>query len=498
MSGLPIDRGWAFVVVVGFFTSSFIMVGIAKSYGIIMAELIRQFRIPTATGALVMGISGAVYTILAPFCVAFGEHFTQRKMVILGSVVGFIMIAVASLLVNIEFFIFFYGVGTGLANACFFGNGLVMVGTYFKRWRSLATGIALTGASVGTFVLPILLEALLEIYSLSGTILIVSAIYLNGCICGALYRPLSFYAKKSSSDQEQLPIVTREPDPIGLNDSGTEKIQTEKAKMADEQDVDEEVKKSLLEEGQMEENKTEQVSEPQSPPAKPVWTFHICGRTLTFPVIFHFSVLALPVVVFFTVFSFLVFIGYFNFVLFLPTDALERGITRYEKAALVSYSGAGDLLGRILVGVIGDLTIIKRYKILATCSILCGVNILLFEIAGQIYWWMSIHASLYGFFGGCYVAINVIVLIDLVGLELMPKALGVVLLIQGLGAAIGQPIEGKIRDETKSFTALNIINSVLMMAAGLLLFMYPLVKRFQNKSLRQAENREVQIPEEAS
>ncbi|XP_062575751.1 monocarboxylate transporter 12-like [Saccostrea cucullata] len=498
MSKLPIDRGWAFVVVVGFFTSSFIMVGTAKSYGIIMVELIKKFSIDKATGALVMGISGVVYTILAPFCVAFGEHFTQRKVVILGSLVGFVMIAVASLLVNIEFFIFFYGVGTGLANACFFGNGLVMVGMYFKRWRSLATGIALTGASVGTFVLPILLEALLETYSLSGAILVVSAIYLNGCICGALYRPLSFYIKKSTSDQEKLPIVTKEPEPNGLNETGTEKIQTEKVKVEDEQDEDEGVKKGLLEESQIEESKTEQVSQPQSPPAKPVWTFHICGRTVEFPVIFHFGVLALPVVVFFTVFSFLVFVGYFNFVLFLPIDAMERGITHYEKAALVSYTGAGDLLGRILVGVMGDLTVIKRYKILATCSILCGVNIILFEIAGSVYWWMSLHASLYGFFGGCFVAINSIVLIDMVGLEMMPKALGVVLLIQGLGAAIGQPIEGKIQDVTGSFTTLNIINSIFMIAAGLLLFLYPLVKRFQNRSSRQAENREVEIPEEAS
>lgn len=68
----------------------------------------------------------------------------------------------------------------------------------------------------------------------------------------------------------------------------------------------------------------------------------------------------------------------------------------------------------------------------------------MFEIAGQVYWWMAIHATLYGFFGGCYVAINSIVLIDMVGLKLMPKALGVVLLIQGLGAAIGQPLEGKV------------------------------------------------------
>jgi hypothetical protein len=49
----------------------------------------------------------------APFCVALGEVYTQRKVVIVGSVVGFVMVALSSFLIRIEFFIFFYGVGTG-------------------------------------------------------------------------------------------------------------------------------------------------------------------------------------------------------------------------------------------------------------------------------------------------------------------------------------------------------------------------------------------------
>ncbi|XP_048745461.1 monocarboxylate transporter 14-like isoform X2 [Ostrea edulis] len=447
MSGLPIDRGWAFVVVFAVFISSFIMVGIAKSFGIIMKELILHFQIRTATAALVMGISGAVYTITAPFCVALGELFTQRKVVLVGSTIGFVMVSLSSFLIRIEFFLFFYGVGTGLANACFFGNGLVMIGMYFSKWRSVATGLALTGASVGTFIMPILLEAFLENYSLSGAILIVAAIYLNGCICGALFRPLSFYAEKSSSDPEQVPIAREKPEAIENDVKQFEpvEIQTkEGVDVAGEIGAGDDVEKRLLSENEKGEDTANKVAKPKDIPKRPVWTFHMCGRKITFPALFQFSVLKLPVVLFFTLFSFLVFVGYFNFILFLPLDAKSRGITKYENAALVSYTGAGDLLGRILVGFVGDLTIIKRYKILATCSILCGVNIMMFEIAGQVYWWMSIHAALYGFFGGCFVAINTIVLIDMVGLQMLPKVLGVVLLIQGLGAAIGQPVEGML------------------------------------------------------
>lgn len=304
--------------------------------------------------------------------------------------------------------------------------------------------------------------------------------------------------KKNSPDSKNELLPQEEPtvkEPT--EQSETEKIQTESEKNTEYSHVEseEEVKKSLLELNQTEDTTSKQPA--PAPSGRPVWRFELCGRTWSLPVIIQFNVLKMPVVLFFTVFSFFVFIGYFNFILFLPVDALSRGITRYEKAVLVSCTGVGDLVGRILVGFLGDLKLIQRYKILAISCILCGANIIMFEIAGQMYWWMAIHATLYGFFGGCYVAINSIVLIDMVGLKLMPKALGVVLLIQGLGAAIGQPLEGKIRDETRTYTSLNIINTVLMVSAGMFLFLYPLVKRFQDKPPRKEESMQVQVPEEA-
>ena len=48
----------------------------------------------------------------------------------------------------------------------------------------------------------------------------------------------------------------------------------------------------------------------------------------------------------------------------------------------------------------------------------------------------------YGFFGGAYVGLLSVVLVDMVGLALMSKNLAVILLIQGVGAAFGQPILG--------------------------------------------------------
>ena len=153
------------------------------------------------------------------------------------------------------------------------------------------------------------------------------------------------------------------------------------------------------------------------------------------------KVLKIPVVIFYTFVSFFIFFGYFNFILFMPDDIVSQGIVDYDKALLVSVAGIGDLIGRISIGIMGNLNLVKRYKILAFCCVTCGCQIVIFSFT-TTYWWKAIHVGFYGFLGGGYVAINAIVVIDFVGLKLMPKALGMVLFIQGLGAAIGQPVEG--------------------------------------------------------
>lgn len=53
------------------------------------------------------------------------------------------------------------------------------------------------------------------------------------------------------------------------------------------------------------------------------------------------------------------------------------------------------------------------------------------------------YASTFGFFSGGYVALTAIVLADIVGIEKLSDAFGVLLLFVGIATAIGTPIVGK-------------------------------------------------------
>jgi len=78
------------------------------------------------------------------------------------------------------------GVGFGLM----YLPSIVMVGYYFDKKRAFATGIAVCGSGIGTFVFAPLGSYLVEEYGWKGANIIIGAIILNGVVFGAIFRPL--------------------------------------------------------------------------------------------------------------------------------------------------------------------------------------------------------------------------------------------------------------------------------------------------------------------
>jgi MFS family permease len=80
--------------------------------------------------------------------------------------------AVASLAMSVEFLYVFIGVLGGIGMGLVYVPAVVAVGFYFEKRRALATGIAVCGSGIGTFVLAPFTTWLLGYYGWRGTLLI--------------------------------------------------------------------------------------------------------------------------------------------------------------------------------------------------------------------------------------------------------------------------------------------------------------------------------------
>lgn len=57
---------------------------------------------------------------------------------------------------------------------------------------------------------------------------------------------------------------------------------------------------------------------------------------------------------------------------------------------------------------------------------------------------LSIYASVFGFTIGAYVGLTSVILVDLLGLDKLTNAFGLLLLFQGIASFIGPPIGGNL------------------------------------------------------
>lgn len=94
------------------------------------------------------------------------------------------------------------------------------MGYYFERWRAVATGLAMCGSGVGTFVMTPICSSLIKAHDWNGALLWLSAIILVCVLCGAVFRPLESVQITLDEDQSidekvsekpSLPVVFTKP-----------------------------------------------------------------------------------------------------------------------------------------------------------------------------------------------------------------------------------------------------------------------------------------------
>jgi MFS transporter, MCT family, solute carrier family 16 (monocarboxylic acid transporters), member 14 len=68
------------------------------------------------------------------------------------------------------------------------------------------------------------------------------------------------------------------------------------------------------------------------------------------------------------------------------------------------------------------------------------------------YYSLAIYAAVFGATIGAYVGLTSVVLVDLLGLDKLTNAFGLLLLFQGIASFVGPPIAGKFRLQVEKFS----------------------------------------------
>lgn len=179
--------GWIIVAVA--MVSMAFWLGIRSSFSVIYVALLEEFHWTRAGSAGVQSMALISYTFLAPLVGTLIDRWGPRRVVIPGILVLAFGLVLCSAIKTLNQFYLFYGMVMGSGITCI---GIItysaILAHWFEKKRGLASGIAVSGMGLGTFLLVPLSQSFISMtgwrmtFILTGVLVIVILLPVNALL----------------------------------------------------------------------------------------------------------------------------------------------------------------------------------------------------------------------------------------------------------------------------------------------------------------------------
>jgi MFS family permease len=162
-----------------------------------------------------------------------------------------------------------------------------------------------------------------------------------------------------------------------------------------------------------------------------------------------------------------IFFGFYvqSIMLHIVPHAKALGMDAASAALVLSFIGAGSILGRIVMGTVSDRIGVKYSLIIAFAMAVIAFGWL--QMADKL-WMLYVFGVFYGFSYGGLIALQPLVGAKMFGLLSMGTIVGVIVFAYTCGGAIGPIVTGYIFDVTDSYTSAFLIFAILAALALIL------------------------------
>ena len=173
------DGGWGWVVVAASFICLCVLDGAAYTFGIFLDPLIEEMGGGRGQTSLAGSLLVATYAFTGPLASRLVtryyldnnervmmpvSRFGTRKVCMSGAVIAALGLGLGSITKSLAGLIITYSIVTGVGFGLMYIPSIVAVANHFTKQRSLAIGVCLCGAGVGTFALSPLETEITENY----------------------------------------------------------------------------------------------------------------------------------------------------------------------------------------------------------------------------------------------------------------------------------------------------------------------------------------------
>ncbi|XP_022104124.1 monocarboxylate transporter 12-like [Acanthaster planci] len=408
------NKGWYAVLCVH--VDWLLWTGLLKGLGVLLPTLQEQFTADTwMIGGLIATVTGAgsfAGPLSRPLEVLFG---TRIVVTVCGFLLGASVIVSSFSTSAIQMTLTL----SLIAGPCLMITSILsraMTGRYFTTNYATVNGIATTGHSVGLIAIAPLTQVLLDTYGWRGALLLLGAISTHLGVCGLLLRPPT---PSAEGRDDYLPINSSEVEPPP-DESRSLKAQKESRFRI--------LKNAVKAQGNL-------------------FGCTVCNRAAFWIATVVYSGNAFVVTLWL-----IYFVAY----------AESKGFSGYEAVTFTTAAGIGNVVIKILVGLVVDRSWLKLRLALVISIMTCGLALFTLPWVNS-YWLMIVNAIIFNGFAGAQSSLSDIYIRELLGAEdLVPAFSWVGLLSATIHIAFGF-FPGWIFDQTGSYDKAFIVFGFILL-----------------------------------
>lgn len=195
--------------------------GIRANFSIFYVALLDQFQWSRGTSAGVQSLALIVYTVCAPVVGSLIDRYGPRKVIAIGVLVLSLGLMLCALIQSLAQFFLFYGVivGIGITTIGIISYSAI-IAHWFEKKRGLASGIAVSGMGLGTFLFVPLAQQSISYWGWRTSFLIF------GLLSMAILLPVnSILLRHKPEEINQFPDGCEQPTPLQCNQNYSGKIE---------------------------------------------------------------------------------------------------------------------------------------------------------------------------------------------------------------------------------------------------------------------------------
>ncbi|XP_055547554.1 monocarboxylate transporter 2 isoform X3 [Wyeomyia smithii] len=165
---------------------------------------------------------------------------------------------------------------------------------------------------------------------------------------------------------------------------------------------------------------------------------------------------------------------------YLVDAAVLDGIEQNSASFLISIIGITNTVGRIVCGYIADFPKVDALFLNNICLVISTFAVALTPFCHSYASYVAMAIG-FGIAVAGYISLTSIILVDLLGLDKLTNAFGLLILFRGAATIVGSPLAGALYDATQTYSIPFFVAGGLFGLSAIFSFAAPAMKRFRKQ-----------------